>query len=195
MFITFEGPEGAGKSTLIRALASQFAESGTPVLATREPGAGDFGAKVRGLLLEGDHVDPRAELFLFLADRAQHMASTIGPALDAGVTVFCDRHIDSTVVYQGYGRGFDREQLRAWNAFATGGRVPDLTLLIDIDPALGLSRITNGDRLDREPLAFHERIRAGFLAEAEREPARFRILDGSDTPEGLQAQARRWITP
>jgi dTMP kinase len=194
MFITFEGPEGAGKTTLIKALEAALTRAGTSVLATREPGAGSFGQRVRSLLLDGDTLDPRAELFLFLADRAEHIANIVNPALATGHTVLCDRHIDSTVVYQGYGRGFEIDQLRDWNQFATGGRLPDLTLLLDLDPAVGLARGTKLDRLDREPIEFHERIRAGFLAEANLFPDRIQVLDATLSTEELTQLALGLIT-
>ena len=190
MFITFEGPEGAGKSTLIRNLARELAEQGKQICLTREPGAGEFGTQVRKLLLEGEDVAPLAELFLFLADRAQHVAKIIEPALAHGAWVLCDRHADSTIVYQGYGRGLDLETLRNLNAMATDGRKPDLTFLLDLPAEKGLQRITNPDRLDREPLSFHQAIRNGFLAEAEREPARWRILDALQSPEDVLRQLR-----
>jgi dTMP kinase len=193
MFITFEGPEGAGKTTLIKALEATLILAGSRVLATREPGAGSFGQRVRSLLLDGDTLNPRAELFLFLADRAEHIASIVNPALADGKIVLCDRHIDSTVVYQGYGRGFDVQQLRDWNAFATGGRLPDLTLLLDLDPAVGLARGTKLDRLDREPIEFHQKIRTGFLAEAARYPNRIRTLDASVPTAELAAKAYELI--
>lgn len=144
-------------------------------MATREPGAACGGA-IRQILLEGEAIDARTELFLFLADRAQHVASLIRPALAEGKIVLCDRHADSTVVYQGYGRGLDLEMLREWNAYATAGLKPSLTLLLDLDPNVGLLRLTRKDRLDGEPLSFHEKVRAGFLAEAKREPERWHVV-------------------
>jgi dTMP kinase len=138
-----------------------------------------MGHKIRQILLEGQSVDPKAELFLFLADRAQHVAEVIRPALTMGSLVICDRYVDSTLAYQGYARGMDLEQLRAWNDFATGGLTPDLTLLLDIEPASGLSRIRSKDRLDSEPEAFHQKVRQGFLHESERDPRRWVVLDAS----------------
>ncbi len=189
MFITFEGPEGAGKSTLIRSLAEMLRKRGLEVLVTREPGAGDVGAAIRNILLHGDHLDPKCELFLFLADRAQHVAGIIRPALDRGAWVLCDRHADSTVVYQGYGRGLELEQLRAWNRFATGGLTPHVTLLLDIEPSKGLARIDSKDRLDSEPLEFHSRVRDGFLSEARLAPERWVILNASLPPDELSRAA------
>ncbi len=186
MFVTFEGPEGSGKSTAIRTLA---ATSGWNCLCTREPGAGEVGRRIRELLLEGETIDARCELFLFLADRAQHVSSIIRPAMNRGDVILCDRHADSTVVYQGYGRGLDLDWLRSLNQFATGGLKPDLTLLFDLSPEVGLARVTNKDRLDRESLEFHHRVREGFLAEAAREPDRWIILNASDSAEAVALAA------
>lgn len=184
MLITFEGPEGAGKTTIIRMVADRLTLRGHEVVVTREPGHGDFGAKVREILLSGEAIEPIAELFLFLADRAQHVVTCIRPALDRGAVVLCDRYADSTVVYQGYGRGLDLEWLREMNEVATSGLVPDMSLLLDLDPAVGLRRIQNPDRLDKESIEFHQRVRRGFLAEAERQPARWVVLS-CDRPAGL----------
>jgi dTMP kinase len=190
MFVTFEGPEGAGKSTLIRALAEALRADGRDVLVTREPGAGPVGTSIRDILLHGERLDPKSELFLFLADRAQHVASIIRPALENGTWVLCDRHADSTVVYQGYGRGLNLDLLRNWNRFATGGLTPDVTFLLDLDPATGLSRIASKDRLDSEPLDFHRRVRDGFVAEANRDAKRWVILDAAGPPEHVLREAQ-----
>ncbi len=190
MFVTFEGPEGGGKSTLIRGLAEALRSEGLDVLVTREPGAGEIGKSIREILLHGEQLDPKAELFLFLADRAQHVAAVIRPSLDKGVCVLCDRHADSTIVYQGYGRGLDLDLLRAWNQFATGGLTPDVTFLLDLDPSLGLGRIASKDRLDSEPVEFHNMVRAGFLAEAKLAPERWIVLDAGMPPEDVLQQAR-----
>lgn len=192
MFVTFEGPEGAGKSTAIRTLASALEQAGHAVLVTREPGAGEFGRKIRALLLDQDEVVPEAELLLFLADRASHVENIIRPALAAGKIVLCDRHADSSVVYQGYARGVDIEFLKAGNAFATKGLKPHLTLLFDLDPEVGLRRICDGrdnNRLDREPLEFHQKVRAGFLDLASQEPERWVVLDATKAPEALSSDA------
>jgi dTMP kinase len=192
MFVTFEGPEGAGKSTAIRSLAEALELLGHAVLVTREPGAGEFGQKIRSLLLEQDEVVPEAELLLFLADRANHVEKIIRPALAEQKIVLCDRHADSSVVYQGYARGVDIEFLKQGNRFATKGLKPDLTLLFDLDPEVGLKRIGEGrdnNRLDREPLAFHQKVRAGFLDLASQEPERWVILDATKAPDALYADA------
>ncbi|HEY3779650.1 MAG TPA: dTMP kinase [Fimbriimonadaceae bacterium] len=179
MFVTLEGPEGAGKSTVMHRLAQSLIDAGHLVVTTREPGDGSLGPKIRNILLEGGALDPKAELFLFLADRAQHVSEVIRPALASGHIVICDRYVDSTMAYQGYGRGLDLETLRNWNNFATGNLKPDLTLLVDIEPSLGLARIKHKDRLDAEPLDFHKKVREGFLAESKLDPERWAIIDGS----------------
>ena len=183
MFITFEGPEGSGKSTALRAVAAHLESVGVRVVCTREPGGGTMGPRIREILLHEGEMDPRAEIFLFLADRSQHGVEVIRPALAQGKVVLCDRYADSTVAYQGHARDFDLAQLRAWNDLATGGLKPDLTLLFDLDPEIGLARIAHKDRLDSEPLAFHIRVREGFLVEAALEPQRWLVLDASRAPE------------
>jgi dTMP kinase len=187
MFITFEGPEGAGKSTQLARLAGRLRDTGRNVVMTREPGGGTLGPAIRALLLEGEDVPPRAELFLFLADRAAHVQNVVRPAIARGDMVLCDRHADSTVVYQGHGRGMDVDELRSLNAMATEGLVPDLTLLFDLTAEQGLARLNDRDRLDREPLAFHQRVRQGFLAEAEREPERWVVFDARQDVETLDS--------
>jgi dTMP kinase len=195
MFVTLEGPEGAGKSTVQGLLAARLRELGRDVLTTREPGSGEVGRAVREVLLHGGDLEPLTELFLFLADRAEHVAKTIMPALAKGTVVLCDRHADSTVVYQGYGRGLDVEKLRELNAMATQGLRPDVTLLLDIDPALGLQRTQDKDRLDSEPIEFHHRVRQGFLSEAKREPDRWRVVDASRSPEEVVSDCWAHLAP
>jgi dTMP kinase len=190
MFVTFEGPEGAGKSTLIRGLAEFLRETGIEAVVTREPGSGSVGVAIREILLHGEQLDSKAELFLFLADRAQHVASVVRPALTRGAWVLCDRHADSTIVYQGYGRGLDVERLRILNLEATGGLKPDLTILLDLPVEQGLARISSKDRLDSEPVEFHRRIRNGFLAESAREPERWVTIDATLTPGDVLTAAR-----
>ena len=192
VLVTFEGTEGSGKTTLIRALVERLRRQGVDVVSTREPGEGELGAQVRQALLHGGSLTPLAEAFLFLADRAQHCAEVIGPALGAGKLVLCDRFADSTIVYQGYGRGLDVEMLRRWNLEAAGSVWPDLTILLDLPVEVGLDRLSNRDRIDREPVEFHERIRAGFLAEARREP-RWAVLDAREGAETVIQEALRMI--
>ncbi|MCH5276985.1 MAG: dTMP kinase [Desulfovibrionaceae bacterium] len=200
MFLTVEGVEGSGKSTLLTALAVRLEARGTTVLRTREPGGCPLGARLRPLLLSADWTpDPNAELFLFLADRAQHVAEVIRPALAAGAHVLCDRYADSTIAYQGYGRGMDLEWLQRLNDCATGGLWPDLTLVLDLPAEAGLLRAARRNeaqglsqtegRFEAESLAFHERIRQGFLDRARRFPGRFRVLDAALPPPALADQA------
>lgn len=200
MFVTVEGVEGAGKSTLLGLLAGEFERRALPFVRTREPGGCALGARIRPLLLDvSSRVDERAELFLFLADRAQHVAETIRPALQRRAWVLCDRYADSTIAYQGYGRGMDVETLQRLNDYATGGLWPDKTLLLDLPVETGLSRalarngregLTESEgRFEAEEQAFHQRIREGFLARAERWPERFCVLDARLSPEELLACA------
>jgi dTMP kinase len=189
MFVTFEGPEGAGKSTALRTVASSLRESGRTVLETREPGAGELGSRIREVLLHGGDMPYESELFLFLADRANHVRSLVRPALIRGDWVLCDRYADSTLVYQSFGRGLDRTFVDAANRVATQGLTPDLTILFDLDPAVGLARLTQKDRMDGAPLAFHQRVREGFLAVAAENPARWRIVDASQPAESVSAAA------
>lgn len=190
MFITFEGGEGAGKTTLIERIYEELTGRGLPVVKTRAPGATAAGVVIRDLVLH--HVDPlssRAELLLYLADRAEHTAKIIRPALEAGKIVLCDRYNDSTVAYQGAGRGFDIPFVRSLCSFATDGLQPDMTFYLDLDPKLGLERVKNAgmtaDKIESEKILFHEKIRSAFRSMAEEEPGRFRILDASQSPDAV----------
>ena len=196
MFVTVEGVEGAGKSTLMNMLVREFERRGLPFVRTREPGGCGLGAKLRPILLDvSSTLDSRAELFLFLADRAQHVAEVIRPALERGEWVLCDRYADSTIAYQGYGRGMDADRLQELNDHATGGLWPERTLLLDLPVEQGLQRALarNGreglslseGRFEAEEIAFHQRIRQGFLSRAARWPERFRVLDAELPPEEL----------
>jgi dTMP kinase len=192
MFITFEGVEGAGKSTQIRLLAERLRGAGDAhVLLTREPGDGPLGSRLRSLVLtppDDVAIDGMAELFIMLADRAQHVAQAVRPALAGGSHVLCDRYVDSSVAYQGYGRGVDVAEIERLNALATGGLLPDKTILLDLDPAIGLGRQQDRNRMEAEALAFHERVRAGFLEIAERDAERFIVLDGALDVDALYQQ-------
>ncbi len=189
LFITFEGVEGCGKSTQMELLKSWLEKRGRKVLGVREPGGTKLGEKVRAVLLNPDaeRIDPWAELFLYEACRAQLVSNVIRPALTEGATVICDRFIDSTVAYQGYGRGLDTGAVLSANAMATGGLTPSITLLIDCDPEVGLRRAwkrieTDGlgeDRFEREDIGFHRLVRDGYLKMAEKEPDRIKVVDGS----------------
>jgi dTMP kinase len=185
LFVTFEGIEGSGKSTHLGRLARHLRDAGHTLVETREPGGTGAGLAVRELLLGADGVPlaPLTELFLYCADRVQHVAEVIRPSLAAGRIVLCDRFSDSTIAYQGYGRGLDLTSLRAVDAMARDGLAPDLTFLFDCPVEVGLARARSrsaaGDRFEREALAFHERVRAGFHALAAAEPHRFRMLDAT----------------
>jgi len=191
-FITFEGGDGTGKSTQIKALERHLAARGRSFVSTREPGGTPLGKLIRQALLEvgKQPIGSPTELFLYLADRAQHVQDVILPALDSAKIVLCDRYTDSTLAYQGYGRGIDLKVLRELNRIADRGVRPDLTLLFDCPVELGLSRTAKRlaeedagagreDRFEREKLEFHEKVRAGFLELARAEPERFRIIDAS----------------
>jgi dTMP kinase len=189
MFVTFEGPEGAGKSTAVATVSKRLEDLGHDVLTSREPGAGELGASIRNLLLHGRDLCSEAELLLFLADRANHVASILLPALERGSIVLCDRYADSTLVYQGFARGLDERFVRQANAFATRGLVPNLTLLFDLPAEVGLARLASRDRLDAQPLEFHKRVREGFLRLARDEPGRWRILDATRTADEVGEDA------
>ena len=180
-FITFEGVEGCGKSTQMARLLEWMEKAGLPVLATREPGGTKVGEGIRELLLtpRDEGLDAGAELLLYEAARAQHVSEVIRPALEAGTHVLCDRFFDSTTAYQAFGRGLDEEMVLELNRMASGGLVPDLTLLFSVAIEEGLGRARGesaGDRLEGESLAFHRKVQAGFEALAKREPGRFRAL-------------------
>jgi dTMP kinase len=194
--ITFEGIDGCGKSTQMRLLEQYLTELGVAVVSTREPGGTELGRKVRSALLDGGagSVEPLAELLLYAADRAQHVRRVILPALAEGKVVLSDRFYDATTVYQGYARGFDLELVNQLNELATGGLKPDLTLLFDLDVEIGLKRTmrrgdgtdvaaAGPDRLDQEPVEFHERVRKAYLEIAAREPQRFRIIPSAGPVE------------
>ena len=189
MFITVEGCEGCGKSTQARLLHSNLLSKDIPATLTREPGGTPLGLAVRDLLkLRRDLViRPEAELMLFNACRAQLVRDMIRPALDAGKTVVCDRFSDSTVVYQGYGRGLDLGQIEYVNRIATGGIKPDITILLDIQPETGLERKQNieVDRFDNESILFHRRVREGYLCEAGKEPERWVVIEAEQPIESI----------
>jgi dTMP kinase len=182
-FITFEGPEGGGKSTQIHRLAATLADQGYVVWTTREPGGTRVGEMIRPILLSRDQarIAPWSEALLFTAARAQLVEEVIRPRLTRGELVLCDRYTDSTLAYQGYGRGLDLDMLRRLQAQATGGLQPDLTMLLNLPVATGLSRIPSParDRLDRETATFHERVRAGYQAMAAADPRRWREVDAA----------------
>ena len=196
LFVALEGGDGAGKSTQIRLLVEHLAgqHAGREVVVTREPGGTDLGRRIRELVLHGDHVVPRAEALLFAADRAHHVESLVRPALDRGAVVVGDRYVDSSIAYQGAGRDLDAVEVASISRWATEGLVPDLTVLLDVDPATGRSRRgTEHDRLEAEPTAFHERVRQHFLDLAAAAPQRYLVLDASRPPQELGAEVARAV--
>jgi dTMP kinase len=198
MFITFEGPEGSGKTSQIPALAGYLREQGYSVVTTREPGGTEIGEQVRSILtrLDNTSMHPRTEILLFLAARAQLVEQCIRPELDRGSLVISDRYADATLAYQGYGHGTDRTLLRELLNFSTGNLWPDLTILLDIDPEKGLQRRRSGgewNRLDAYAVAFHKRVRQGYQELAQQEPERWTIIDASQPYEVVQDQIRQVI--
>ena len=187
VFITFEGPEGSGKTTQSSRLAERLRSGGREVVTMREPGGTPTGEAIREILQHdsaGEPIAPETEVLLFAASRAQLVRTVLLPALERGACVVCDRFSDSTLAYQGYGRGFDVGQLIAINAFATSGIQPDVTVLLDLDVARGFERIgkrneaehRNRDRFEKEEISFHEAVRAGYLELAQRWPERFAVI-------------------
>ncbi len=191
VLIAFEGGEGAGKTTQARLLAIWLREQGYDVVATQEPGATKVGMRLRALLLDTAHtgLSPRAEALMYAADRAEHVESVIIPALERGTVVVTDRYVDSSIAYQGRGRNQPVGEVAGLNRWATGGLEPDLTILLDLPPAEGLGRRSvSADRLEAEPADFHERVREGFLAQAQANPGRYLVLDAHQAPAELSGQ-------
>ncbi len=198
MFITFEGPEGSGKTRQAAALADFLRQQGYEVLLTREPGGTQIGDQIRAILsdLKNVAMRPRTETLLFQASRAQLVEEVIRPRLEKGDLVLSDRYADSTLAYQGYGHCFNLDELRALIRFATGGLSPDLTLLLDIDVETGLRRKVSGgewNRLDAYDLEFHRRVRSGFLELARQEPQRWVLIDAGQPPDAVQAAVREVV--
>lgn len=188
LFITFEGVEGCGKTTQIARLRDHLESRGFSVVVTREPGGAAISEAIRTILLDPAHTEmaPMTELLLYAAARAQHVAERIQPALDEGRVVLCDRFADSTTAYQGAARHLDTALMHTLHEAATGGLWPDLTILIDVPVEVGLKRAARArqsDRIENESLAFHERVRQGFLDLAAREPERIHVVDGTASPE------------
>ena len=192
--ISFEGPEGAGKSSVLEAILPLLEEKGIPYITTREPGGVDIAEKIRQVILDPDHtsMDAKTELLLYIASRRQHLVERVLPALAVGKVVLMDRFIDSSVAYQGYGRGLSVEAIEWLNQFATDGLKPDLTLYFDLDVEEGLARIARNherevNRLDLEGLELHQKVRQGYLALAEKEPERIVKIDASQPFEAVLA--------
>lgn len=201
LFITFEGPEGSGKTTQIKLLADALMAQGLDIVLTREPGGTAIGDAIRSILLDLKSAEMRAktETFLFNAARAQLVGQVIQPALEQGQTVLCDRYADSTLAYQGYGRQQELGELRAMCDYATGGLVPDLTIYLDVDAQKGLDRKAAGDgeewnRMEAQSLDFHRAVRQGFLALAANEPSRWLIIDASQEVQTVKAEAWRRVS-
>lgn len=196
VFITLEGPEGAGKTTHLKLLSKYLEDEGIEHVITRDPGGTSLGKPIRRLLLDARSVvSPVAELLLYEADRAQNVSEIILPALSQGKVVFCDRYIDSTLAYQGFGRGLDQDVICRINEVATQGLCPLRTILFDIESSAGLARLhpSGHDRLEREALEFHQKVRQGYLDLAAREPERFRILDASMPMHSVQEDFRKLV--
>ena len=199
MFITFEGPEGGGKTSVIPKLAERLRQEGFEVLTTREPGGTDIGDEVRAVIMDLKHKDKmstRSEILLFQASRAQLVEEVIQPALDEGKVVLCDRYADSTLAYQGYGHEIDRNVLRQIIDFATGGLQPDLTLFLDISVEEGLQR--RGDdggwnRMDDYEQDFHQRVYKGYMALIGEEPQRWEIVPATQSPDQVAAQVEHIV--
>lgn len=198
MFITFEGPEGSGKSSQLPLLAEFLRARGHDVICTREPGGTKIGDQIREVLVRMDNVElhPRTEILLFLSARAQLVEELVLPSLADGKIVICDRYGDSTLAYQGYGHGLDLEKLRMMLQFATNGLKPDLTILLDVDVMVGLKRKKAKDewnRLDAYEISFHERVREGYHQLAAQDPKRWRIVDASQSAELVQENIRQIV--
>jgi dTMP kinase len=195
LFITFEGGDGSGKSTQASLLAQWLVDAGRTVVRTREPGGTEVGMQIRELVLHHrGHIDPRAEALLYAADRAQHIATLVRPAIERGEVVIQDRYFDSSIAYQGAGRVLDAGEIRGLSLWATDELIPDVTILLDLDETAARARLDAADkvfdRLENEKAEFHARVSQGFLALAEAEPERFLVLDASRPIEELAAAIR-----
>ena len=195
LFVTFEGADGCGKTTQMKLLKEYLLCKGIDVVLTREPGGRGLGEKVREILLNYDGaVSDRCESFLFLADRAQNIDIIVNPAVESGKIVLCDRHIDSTVAYQGYGRGLDLERIKMLNSIATNNRKPDLTFVFDIDVETSMQRVgKEKDRLESEGKEYHNRVRNGYLEIAKQEPERIKVIDASMSIEEIHEEVKKVI--
>ena len=201
LFITFEGTDGTGKTTQIQRLAADLRKTGYDVCLTHEPGGTPISEQIRDMLLNPDHSEMTAttELLLYAASRAQHVSEVIKPALEAGKVVISSRFADAMVVYQGYGRGLDLERINHLNRIATDGVTPDATFVLDLPVEVGLQRVQNSrgglDRLEREKIEFHRRLREGYQTIAQQEPQRLKIIDAQADPEQVYAQIQAIIQP
>ncbi|WP_260858154.1 dTMP kinase [Bacillus sp. FJAT-22090] len=199
-FISSEGPEGAGKTTVMNLLGNKLKDEGYDVLMTREPGGIMISEKIRNIILDNEHtmMDSRTEALLYAAARRQHLVEKVQPAIAAGKIVICDRFIDSSLAYQGFARGIGIEEILAINKFAIGEMMPNKTILFDIEPSVGLERINahnnrEKNRLDVESLAFHEKVRTGYLQLVEQYPDRIEVIDASRSLETVLEEAYKVI--
>lgn len=191
LFLSFEGGDGAGKSTQARLLGEWLTRLGREVVLTREPGGTELGVLLRDAVLHGDHVDARTEALLYATDRAHHVASLVRPALARGAVVVTDRYLDSSVAYQGSGRDLGADEVERLSLWAVDGLLPALTVLLDLDPVAGKARLTGDpDRLERAGDEFHRRTREAFLGRAEAEPGRWLVLDATRPVDELASQIR-----
>ena len=201
LFITFEGTDGAGKTTQIQRLTADLRRTGYDVCLTREPGGTPISEQIRDMLLNPDHSEMAAttELLLYAASRAQHVSEVIKPVLEAGKVVISSRFADAMVVYQGYGRGLDLESIHRLNRIATDGVTPDVTFVLDLPVEIGLQRVQNSrgglDRLEREKIEFHRRLREGYQTIAQQEPQRLKMIDAQVSPKQVYAQIQSIIQP
>ena len=194
LFIAFEGGDGAGKSTQVALLREAFERAGRAVTVTRQPGGTPLGQQIRDLVLHGDHVAPRAEALLYAADKAHHVEMLIRPALQRGDVVITDRYVDSSVAYQGAGRGLGAQEIHDLNVWAVDGLLPDLTVVVDIPAEEGRRRRGEvHDRLESEADTFHEAIRQHFLSMAAGNPQRYTVVDGTSAPEAVHAEVMNWL--
>ena len=195
LFVCLEGGEGAGKSTQARLLLDWLTGAGHDVVLTFEPGDTAVGQKVRGIVLDPEtgHLAPETEALLYAADKSEHLDKVVRPALAAGKVVITDRYVDSTLAYQGAGRAVDRTALELVARWATGDLRPHLTVLLDMDPALGMARFEGRDRIEEEPLEFHQRVREEFLGLAEADPGHYLVLDARDDVDAIAAAIRKRV--
>jgi dTMP kinase len=197
LLVTFEGIEGSGKTTQIELTRAYLEDKGYPCLVTREPGGTPLGREIRNFLLDKEdlRIDPLTEVLLIEADRAQHVAEVILPALEEGRMVLCDRFTDATVAYQGYGRGMDLAFIEEMNQRATGGLIPQCTIVLDCTVEKGMARAGGQDRFEREDHLFHQRVRDGYLRIARQEPQRVKMISGEGKLEAIQEEIRKILLP
>lgn len=196
LFITFEGGEGSGKTSLIKSIKEDLLSKNCKLIFTREPGGTSFGEKIRGLLLNNkkEKISDKAELCLFLASRAQHIENVIIPALSEGKIILCDRYNDSSIAYQGHARGLGIDEVIKFSSYVIKDAVPDLTLYLDVDPKIGLSRVkAKYDRIESEKISFHQKIREGFLILAKKFPQRIKVLEARKSKEEVFKNAMNYI--